>query len=65
MALTPVAERLALELSLSVLRLRSVTVGIRTPHLPLVRQYRGGTLNDVFSIKRFVQSFKHEMLMVV
>ena len=33
--LTPIAERFAMELSLPVLRLRSVAVGIRIPNLPL------------------------------
>ena len=34
--LTPIAERLAEELSLPVLRFGSVAAGIRTPDLPLV-----------------------------
>ena len=37
-ALTPIAERLAVEVSLPVLRLRSVETGIRTPNIPNVRQ---------------------------
>ena len=36
--LTPIAERLAVELSLPVFRLRSVTAGIRTHNLPLSGQ---------------------------
>ena len=36
--LTPIAKRLAVELSLPVLRLRSVAAGIWTPNLPLAGQ---------------------------
>ena len=35
MTLTPNAERIAVEMSLLVFRLRPVAVGIRTPNLPL------------------------------
>ena len=38
LTLTPVAEHLVVELSLSVLRLRTVAAGIRTPKLPHARR---------------------------
>ena len=34
---TPIAERLAVEMSLTVIRLRFVAAGIRTPKVPLAR----------------------------
>ena len=36
--LTSVAERLAVDLPIAVLKLRSVVAGIRTPHFLLTRQ---------------------------
>ena len=36
--LTPISERLAVDLSLPVLHLRSVAAGIRTPNFPLARR---------------------------
>ena len=55
--LTPIAERLAVELSLPVLRLRSIAAGIRTPNSPLavqcsnqLRHRRGQALQLIFLI---------------
>ena len=68
--LTPIAERLAVKLSLPVLRLSSVPAGIRTPNLPLANainhcaiaavwemSYTSYYVEKIFHLKFYIRLF--------
>ena len=59
--LTPIAECLAVELTLPVLRLRSVAAGIRIPNLPLVGRTLLSTGHRRGSVKLYSYALKKKI----